>query len=93
MTFEVLVPTYDDAAKTLETTGRLSTLEGTTIGIVSNGKMGTVDFFDAMERTLLDDYGVAEVVRTTKGNYSAPAGPDIVNAAERWHALIAGIGD
>lgn len=93
MTFDVLVPTYDDAARTLETTSRLDSLEGKTVGIVSNGKLGTVGFFDAMERTLLDDYGVAEVVRTIKGNYSAPAGPDIVNAAERWHALIAGIGD
>jgi hypothetical protein len=32
-------------------------------------------------------------VRLTKANYSAPAEPEILNEAERWQALIAGVGD
>jgi hypothetical protein len=36
---------------------------------------------------------VAKVVRTTKSNYSAPAEAGIMTEAERWQALVSGIGD
>jgi len=42
-----------------------------------------------MKRT----YGVAEVVRRIKSNYSAPADKYIVEEAENWDAVVAGIGD
>ena len=93
MTFEILVPTYDHDIEPLVATDRLASLHGATIGIVSNGKVGTATFFDAMERELREIHGVATVVRTTKANYSAPAVAETMTAAQRWHALIAGIGD
>ena len=73
--------------------GRLATLKGTTVGIISNGKFGSVPFFDAFENALVESYGVVKVVRRTKSNYSAPADPDIMDEAQEWNALIAGIGD
>jgi hypothetical protein len=39
------------------------------------------------------NYGVARVVRLTKSNYSAPVEPGLLNDAEHWQALIAGVGD
>ncbi len=93
MTFEVLIPTYDDLATSIVVSSRLDSLAGKTVGLVSNGKLGTIPFFDEVERSLREEHGVADVVRTTKGNYSAPAGSDIMGAASTWHALIAGIGD
>lgn len=93
MTFEILIPTYDNNVEPLTTADRLETLAGKTVGIVSNGKLGTAPFFDEVERVLRDDYGVASVVRTIKTDYSAPADAETVNAAQHWHALIAGIGD
>ena len=36
---------------------------------------------------------VAEVVRTVKSNYSAPADPEIIDRAREWHALVAAVGD
>jgi len=93
MAIEFLDPTHESGAAAFAPAKRLATLKGATVGIVSNGKKGTKPFFDAVERELIDGYGVAKVVRLTKANYSAPAEPELLNEAERWQALIAGVGD
>lgn len=93
MTFEVLDPTYDDQPDGFEPAERVASLAGLTIGLLSNGKQSTVPFFDEMERVLRDRYSVADVVRVTKENYSAPATAEIMDRAKTWHALVAGVGD
>lgn len=93
MTIEILDPTHGDDAAEFALAARLPTLEGATIGIISNGKQGTRRFFDALATELTDRYGVAEVVKLTKTNYSAPADQDIVDRAKEWNALVSGIGD
>jgi len=93
MSIEVLDPSHENDTRTFAPAKRLQTLKGATVGIISNGKKGTKPFFDAVERELIDAYGVAKVVRLTKANYSAPAEPELLNEAERWQALIAGVGD
>ncbi len=93
MTIDVLIPTYDDAPSNATAAPRLDRLEGSTIGIISNGKHGTVPFFDALANELRTRYQVREVKRVTKPNYSAPAGKALIEQARHWHALIAGIGD
>ena len=93
MRIEVLDPSHEDDARAFTPAKRLESLKGATVAIISNGKKGTKPFFDAMERALRDGYGVAKVVRLTKSNYSAPVEPELLNEAERWQALIAGVGD
>ena len=93
MSIEFLDPTHESGPATFSLAKRLMHLKGATIGFVSNGKKGTKPFFDALERELVERHGVGKVVRLTKANYSAPAGADIVNEAERWQALISGVGD
>lgn len=93
MPIEILDPTYDEATASFDPATRLVSLAGATVGIVSNGKRGTVAFFDALDAELRGRFGVADVVRVTKPNYSAPAGTEIMDAAQTWHALVAGIGD
>ena len=93
MTIEVLDPTHEESAAPFEQASRLDSLEGATIGIISNGKQGTRRFFDALARELIDNHGAADVVRVTKSNYSAPADPDTLDRAKEWNALVAGIGD
>ena len=93
MAIEFLDPTHESGAAAFAPAKRLATLKGATLGIVSNGKKGTKPFFDALERELVVNYGVARVVRLTKSNYSAPVEPELLNEAERWQALIAGVGD
>ena len=93
MGIEVLDPSHESDAREFAPAKRLQSLEGATVGIISNGKKGSKPFFDAVERALLEGYGVAKVVRVTKSNYSAPAEPALLNEAERWQALISGVGD
>ena len=93
MPIEVLDPTYAETSAIVAPAPRLDRLEGATVGIVSNGKHGTVAFFDALADELRTQHGVADVVRVVKPNYSAPAGDEIMDAARTWHALVAGIGD
>jgi len=93
VSIEFLDPTHESGAAPFAPAKRLATLRGATVGIVSNGKKGTQPFFHAVERELRERHGVAEVVRLTKANYSAPAAVEIMSAAERWQALISGVGD
>ena len=93
MTFEVLDPTYDESATSLEAAGRIPSLDGQVVGIISNGKHHTRPFFAALDDELRDTYGAADVVAVTKPNYSAPAGDDILDRATESNALVSGIGD
>ena len=93
MTIEILDPTYGTHSVDFGYAPRVTNLDGASLGIVSNGKQGTRPFFDALERDLIERHGVAQVVRVTKSNYSAPAHADIMDAAKQWQALVAGVGD
>ena len=93
MTIEILDPTYDQPATATVLAKRLLTLDGAIVGVVSNGKQGTNRFFDALRVSLMERHGVADVIRATKENYSAPAGPDVFDRAKEWNALVAGVGD
>ena len=93
MAIEVLDPTHDDDARPVTLATRPTSLEGATVGIISNGKQGTRAFFDALEHEFRTVYGVAHVVRVTKSNYSAPADADVMDRATQWTALVAGVGD
>ena len=93
MNIEFLDPTHENDSGEFALAPRLSTLEGTVVAIVSNGKKGTAPFFDVFERELCETHGVAEVVRITKFNYSTPVDRSLLDDAGRWHALVAGVGD
>ena len=93
MPIEVLDPTYGEDGEPFTAATRLDSLDGATVGIVSNGKQGTGRFFDAFSDRLRTHHRVAHVERIVKPNYSAPAGDEIMDAAKTWHALVAGIGD
>ena len=57
MTFRVLDPTNEKTAPASASSRRGSTsLEGKTVGFISNGKEGTKGFFAHLERMLREDY-------------------------------------
>ena len=93
MTIRVLDPSSEMEAALGETAPRLGSLTDTTVGLISNGKEGTIGFFSHLGQMLEDDFGVSEVVLRVKSNYSAPANPDIVSEISSWDAVISGIGD
>ena len=93
MTIDVLDPTDESRSATLELAPRPASLAGATVGFLSNGKEGTIGFFDHLERLLRERFAVARVERCTKSNFSAPAEPAIIEAAARWQLAITGLGD
>lgn len=93
MSVLVLDPTNETVPPLGRRAPRPLSLAGRTVGIISNGKEGTAGFFNHLDRMLRENFGVAEVVRRTKSNYSAPADPDIVDELRRWQAVVTGIGD
>ncbi|MCY4189923.1 MAG: hypothetical protein OXC54_10030 [Rhodospirillaceae bacterium] len=93
MSITFLDPTHENDFGGFLLAPRLESVKGITLGIISNGKRNTASFFDAFESALRKRYGVGDVIRVTKGNYSAPAEPDIISQSEHWQALVAGVGD
>ena len=93
MSIRFLDPTHEAAAARFTPAPRLTKLEGATIAIVSNGKKNTKPFFDCIEHELKERHRVAAVVRLTKVNYSAPVEGHLLAEAEKWQALISGVGD
>lgn len=93
MTLRVLDPTHEKKASGARPAPRPATLQGKTVGFISNGKEGTKGFFVQVERLLREQLGVANVVWRTKSNYSAPAEASIVDEIRRWQAVVTGVGD
>jgi len=93
MTLRVLDPTNEMQVAGGRLAERLPSLQGKTVGFISNGKEGTTGYFTHLERMLREDLGVADVVWRTKSNYSAPADAHIVQEITNWHAVFAGVGD
>ena len=89
----VLRPDYEQNAAPLTLAPRPVTLAGATVGIISNGKANTRPFFDHLEDLLRRHWQVADVVRRTKANYSAPAERELIDEAARWAVMFAGVGD
>ena len=93
MILRVLDPTNELKAAGTQPAARPSSLEGRTVGLISNGKEGTKGYFAELERMLREELGVASVVLRTKSNYSAPADAHIVDEIRSWHAVVTGVGD
>ena len=90
---QFLDPTHEQGTAAFQAAPRLTTLEGATVAIISNGKKNTKPFFDGIEAELKETFKVADVVRKTKSNYSAPVEEPLLNDAEKWQSLITGVGD
>jgi hypothetical protein len=93
MTFRVLDPTHERKLSGAHPAQRPASLQGKTVGFISNGKEGTKGFFIQLERMVREELGVAHVVWRTKSNYSAPAEANIVDEIRRWQAVVTGVGD
>jgi hypothetical protein len=93
MIIRVLDPTNEIKAAGGQPAVRARTLEGKTIGFISNGKEGTKGYFAALEHQFREVFRVAKVVWRTKSNFSAPAEAGIVDEIKAWQAVVAGVGD
>lgn len=92
MTLRVLDPRLDPELEPLALAKALASLDGATIGLLDNAKIGTARFYDRLE-TLLKTHGVREIVRRRKPDSSRPVPRAMLDELARADAIVSGIGD
>ena len=92
MTIRVLDPRLDPDLEPLTLAPALPSLEGATIGLLDNAKIGTARFYDRLEE-LLRERGVREVVRRRKPDSSRPVPRAMLDELAQADAIVSGIGD
>jgi hypothetical protein len=90
---ELVDPTHEGDATLNAVALRPASLEGRVVGLLSNGKAGVEPFLDHVEAIIRRRWQVADVVRRTKPNYSAPAPADLITELVGWDAVLTGVGD
>lgn len=92
MTIRVLDPRLDPEREPLVLAPALATLEGATIGLLDNTKIGTARFYDHLE-LLLRRHGAQAFIRRRKPDLSRPAPPELLDELAAADAIVSGIGD
>jgi hypothetical protein len=92
MTIRVLDPRLDPDREPLVLAPALASLEGVTIGLLDNAKIGTAHFYDHLEK-LLREHGVREFVRRRKPDSSRPVPRVMLDELAAADAIVSGIGD
>ncbi len=91
---QVLDPTSDQIPASAVIADRPSSLDGATIGLLSNGKPYAAGFLEMVEEVLADRYEFGGVVARNKGNASRPAPSDMLDElADQCDAVITASGD
>jgi hypothetical protein len=93
MSIRVLDPTVETVPVKAGATTRLTSLAGRTIGLLDNGKVNVRPLLDHMERMLRSQYGVHDVVRLRKPDFSRPAPAPVLAAMQGCDAVISAVGD
>jgi len=76
------------------TARRVSSLEGKTIGLMSNTKPNSAQLLEDIGQLLVQRYGVKELVVRQKPNFYTPAPPQLVEElANSCDAVLTAIGD
>ena len=90
----VLHPAAEDVAEPQRLAPRLSSLQGTTVGLIDNHKRNANIYLEELGRLLQDNYGVARVVTYRKVSQSMPT-PDAVldQLARECDAVIHAVAD
>ena len=93
MPLQVLDPTAEDVAVTATDAARLTSLQGSTVGLLDNGKIRVRELLDHMEDILRAEHGVARVLRLKKPDASRPAPTEVVADMKAADAVISAVGD
>ena len=93
MTIRVLDPRLDPEREPLSLAPPVPALNGATIGLLDNAKIGTARFYDYLEALLRERHGVREFIRRRKPDTSRPVPPDMLAELAAADAIVSGIGD
>lgn len=73
---------------------RLDTIDGITLGLLSNGKANSVELLDRVADELAAHLGIGRIIRHTKPHPSLPASDEVMTMfAEQAHAVLMAVGD
>jgi hypothetical protein len=89
----VLDPRLDAEGEAMTLAMPLERLEGVTIGLLDNAKIGTAVLFDHVQQILTSRFGVREFIRRRKPDSSRPAPPEMLGELSAADAVISAIGD
>jgi hypothetical protein len=93
MSLRVLDPRLDAEGEAMTLAMPLERLEGVTIGLLDNAKIGTAVLFDHVQQILTSRFGVREFIRRRKPDSSRPAPPEMLGELSAADAVISAIGD
>jgi hypothetical protein len=93
MSISVLDPTSEEIVATKQTTARLTSLAGCTIGLLDNGKIRVHELLNYMEAILRTEHGVVEVRRFKKPDASRPVPVEVLAQMQGCDAIISAVGD
>jgi hypothetical protein len=86
-------PLAEGAATSRVSAPRLDSLQGTTLGLLDISKPGGSVFLDRLERLLVEQHGVARVVRVTKPTYTKPAPAEVLEGLRFVDGIIEALAD
>jgi len=93
MSMKVLDPRLEAEGDAMTLAPPLATLEGATVGLIDNAKIGTAAFYDHVEAILRARFGVREFIRRRKPDSSRPAPPELLRELSRAAAILSAVGD
>ncbi len=90
---KVLDPRLEAEGEALTMAPALRALEGATIGLLDNAKIGTARFYDHLEGILRSRFGVRDFIRRRKPDSSRPAPPGLLAELSGADAVVSAVGD
>lgn len=93
MGLRVLDPRLDAEGLVMTLAPPLRGLEGITIGLLDNAKIGTARFYDHVQSILGARFRVREFIRRRKPDSSRPAPAEMLGELSGADAVISAIGD
>ena len=93
MTIRVLDPRLDPEGDAPRMAPPLASLDGATVGLLDNAKIGTAIFFDHLEALLRERHGVRDVSRRRKPDSSRPAPREMLAELSAADAIVSAVGD
>jgi len=93
MTIRVLDPRLDPEREPLALAPALASLDGATVALLDNAKIGTERFFDHLEAMLRAKNGIRDVIRRRKPDSSRPVPREMLAEMASADALVSAVGD
>ena len=91
---KVLDPTISPNSQDSLLAQRPESLDGLTVGLLSNGKKNSAELLQYVYEILKENHGVGAVLEDNKGNASRPCPPDMLQSlADQCDLIITASGD